>query len=494
MWTMKNNRGGQKTIFEPPPSRRMTIRTRWIRAGLAAVATAVAAVVAVALIAVVHHPVGPALCAPSPPPLQVFRNGRECVGTTDGTFPFDPGSTPADRGITRAEQDIAAENKKVVSQRHYVTVALLTPLTWSSKSLVTLARIQDELEGAYAAQYNANVRQGVYPPIRLVLANEGSQEQAWSPVVSQLKRLTAAPGQLVGVIGMGLSVTQTVAGAQALSAAGIPMIGSVFTADTLDWQHIPGLARVAPSNKQEVAALVSYLRAHGGLGKAFIVSDNETSDLYTASLEQDFQTAFGTQAIGPEPYGPGPGAGNEFSAIAGGICGPAGPPPLVIYAGREVVLGTFIQELQGTADCDGKKITILTGSDASAIDPGFTATQPGQAQVSVRYAALINSSAITPAFRSLFTGMFGGNDLQDSWMLETYDAMAAMSQAVSLATGSSTTYPTPGEIKSMLLNLNLVYEVQGATGPFSFDSDGNEVSPDLPIEQLANGSLSTLSR
>jgi hypothetical protein len=200
-------------------------------------------VVAVALIAVVHRPAGLALCAPSPPPLQVFTDRGECVGTTDGTFLFDPGSTQADRGITRAERDIATENEKVVRQGHYVTVALLTPLTWSSLSSVTLARIQDELEGAYAAQYNANVRQAVNPQIRLVLANEGSLEQGWSPVVSQLKQLTAPPSRLVGVIGMGLSVTQTVAGAQALSAAGIPMVGSVFTADTLDWQHIPGLAR-----------------------------------------------------------------------------------------------------------------------------------------------------------------------------------------------------------------------------------------------------------
>jgi ABC-type branched-subunit amino acid transport system substrate-binding protein len=90
--------------------------------------------------------------------------------------------------------------------------------------------------------------------------------------------------------------------------------------------------------------------------------------------------------------------------------------------------------------------------------------------------------------------MFGGNDLQDSWMLETYDAMTAISQAVSLATVGSSAYPTAAEIRNMLPILNRGYEVQGATGPLSFDSDGDEVSPDLPIEQLANGSLSTLSR
>jgi hypothetical protein len=129
MWTMRKNRAGRTAIFDPPPSRRMTIRTRWIRAAVAALAAAVVAVVAVAVVAVVHRPPGLALCAPSSPPLQVFRNNGECVGTTDGSFLFDPGSTQADRGITRAEQDIAAENKKVVRQAHCRTAGCWKPTT-----------------------------------------------------------------------------------------------------------------------------------------------------------------------------------------------------------------------------------------------------------------------------------------------------------------------------------------------------------------------------
>lgn len=88
---------------------------------------------------------------------------------------------------------------------------------------------------------------------------------------------------------------------------------------------------------------------------------------------------------------------------------------------------------------------MLTGSDASAIDPGLPLAQPGvvqqadPAQVSVRYAALVNSGDITPSFQSLFTSMFGTGNLDDSWMLETYDSLAAASQAIELATGNSPT-------------------------------------------------------
>lgn len=495
MWTMKRNKadGG---IFAPPRPRRVIIRARLTRTALGALAAVIAAVV---VVVVVHRPSGPALCVPSAPPLQIINDHGECVGSTDGSFSFDPGRTQADRGIAQAERDIAAQNAKVVRKGHYVTVALLTPLTWSPASAVTLTRIQDELDGAYAAQYDANVNQAVSPQIRLVLANEGSLEQAWSPVVSQLKQMTAAPNRLVAVIGMGVSVTATVDGAKALSKAGIPMVGSVITGDALNWQHIPGLASVAPSNSQEVAALVSYLRANGGLSHAFLVSDSEASDLYTASLRQDFATAFGARVLGDEPYGPGPQIGNQFNLIADNICGIPGPPPLVIYAGREVVLGRFIHQLQGSPDCDSKKITVMTGSDASAISPGLTAAQPGQAQqpgpaqVSVRYAALINSGDVTPSFQRLFTGMFGSDGLHDSWMLETYDALAATARAVGLATGSSPGYPEPGVIMNAIRNLNLEHQVQGATGPFSIGLNGDQISPRVPINQLADGSQSTLS-
>lgn len=105
--------------------------------------------------------------------------------------------------------------------------------------------------------------------------------------------MTAAPDRLVAVIGMGISITATVDGAKVLSAAGIPMVGSVFTGDTLNWQRIPGLASAAPSNNQEVTALVNYSRSQGGLGKAFLVVDNEPAISTPKGLGQDFQRAFG---------------------------------------------------------------------------------------------------------------------------------------------------------------------------------------------------------
>jgi len=454
----REGRTANESMFEPP---RSAAGARRIRAALAAGVTALAVAASAGGYALVTSGRGQLVpCASLTPPFQVVRDGAECVGITDGQFPFDPGRSAVSQGITSAERDIAAENARVVRRGHFVTLALLTPLTWSASSQVSLERIRDELEGAYAAQYDANELEGVNPRIRLVLANEGSVEQAWPLVVGQLKKLTAAPGRLVAVIGMGISVRPTFRAAKALSAAGIPMVGAVITADSLDWAHIPGLAKVTPDVRQEVAAITRYLGSRHQLARAFPVSDGDTTDLYTANLAQDFQSAFGKHVVNEEPYGPGQGIGNEFNLIADVVCGIPGPSPLVIYAGREVVLATFIHQLQGSPACDGRRITVVTGSDAVALAPAVTVALPGQAhqpdpaQVSVIYAGIANPAQVSTSFRAMFTTMFGTTGLSDSWMVRTNDALAAVARAISLATGNSAAFPPPSLIRSAIRLLN----------------------------------------
>lgn len=488
------------SMFEPPRSAAGARRARRIRAFVAAGVTLLAVAAGGGSYALVVSGRGqPVPCASLAPPFQVVKDGAECVGITDGRFPFDPGRSAVSRGIASAERDIAAENARVVRQGHFVTLALLTPLTWSAASQISLTRIRDELEGAYAAQYNANEREGVNPEIRLILANEGSVEQAWSLVVGQLKKLTAAPDRLVAVVGMGISVRPTVQAAKSLSAAGIPMAGAVITADSLDWAHIPGLARVPPSNHQEVAALTRYLSGHGRQGNAFLVSDSDTRDLYTANLAQDFRAAFGKHVVGEEPYGPGPGIGNEFNLIADNVCGIPGPPPIVLYAGREIVLATFIHQLQGSPACDGRRITVVSGSDAAALAPPVTVALPGQAhqpdpaQVSLIYAAIANPAQVSPPFRGMFTAMFGTTGLSDSWTVRTNDALAAVARAISLATGSSSLFPQRSLIRSAIRLLNRVHQVQGATGPFSIGITGEQPAPDIPVFEVAGGKVRLLS-
>jgi ABC-type branched-subunit amino acid transport system substrate-binding protein len=475
--------------FAPPPRSRKPRPWPWI-ALLSAVVVAVAATGGLAAYHYTshshrsHHSV--ALCPGSKSPSVVFHYGKQCVGVTDGTYPF----LRTAAGI-RVENEIARENAGAARTKH-VTVALLAPLT---PGPVTAGRILDELRGAYAAQHDADSGASpIDPKIELVLANEGSQEQAWRQVVARLKPLKRAPANLVTVIGMGLSNTQTQKSAWDLNRAGIPMIGSVITSDELNGTHIPGLARVIPGVGSQVAALQHYLVPHGYLHHAVLIYDNDSDDLYTSDLTADLQAAFGKYTNGSRhPFDSQAQIGDEFRAIAGSICPASGMPPTLLYAGREKVLSQLISDLQNySQSCAGKPLTVITASDADALSPTVTRPQKGLGKVTVIYSDIVNATAVTSTAKRIFRSSgISAADL-DPWTIATYNALTAATRAISIAGASSTGNPEPATLGSVITSLQNAQSVSGATGFFSIDGDGNENGLPIPIMELANGSRQVL--
>ncbi len=495
--TSAPGRGGPD--FQPPPPPGNQKRARRIRTALVTLAVLVVAAIGVTsyLFAFRGQPGSPAsplaLCRGSTPRFQIFRNNGACVGVTDGSYVFNPSLAPIERAI-------ASENASVRGQRTYATVALLTAMTASATSDVSLARIKDELAGAYAAQLAANGGDlsEDRPPIQLVLANEGtSQELAYGQVTGLLTKMRMPPVNLRAVIGMGVSVEQTVLGAKVLSKAGIPMIGSVTTADQLDWSNITGLARVVPDVSDEITALHGYFAAHGGLGPAVLIADSNTSDLYTSDLMKDFTAAFGQDLTSqPQAFGPGSGEGTEMRLISSSVCPLTGTPPTVLYAGRESALPTLISNLQGAANCGGKQITVVTGGDAVALPASQTTNQPREGHVSVIFSDIANPNpkAVLPQVQKIFADSPAGTaSLTDPWTIATYNAMTAASIAITDAASGSSPVPLLGTVLGVIPLLNQRQEVPGATGPFSIGTDGNVINPDVPILKLTDGSETLLS-
>jgi hypothetical protein len=490
-------RGGPD--FRPPPRPGDQKRARRARTGLVVLAVLV---VAAAGVTSYHFatrsgrapsPSPLALCPGSTPQFQVFRNNGACVGVTDGSYVFNPSLAPIERAI-------ASENASVREQRTYATVALLTPMTASATSDVSLARIKDELAGAYAAQLAANGGDlsEDRPPIQLVLANEGtSQELAYGQVTGLLTEMRRPPANLRAVIGMGVSVEQTVLGAKILSKAGIPMIGAVTTADQLDWSNITGLARVVPDVSDQITALQRYFAAHGGLGPAVLIADSNTSDLYTSDLMKDFTAAFGQDLTSQaQPFGPGLGESTELRLITSSVCSLTGIPPTVLYAGRESDLPTLISNLQGAPNCGGKQITVVTGSDAVALPASQTANQTREGHVSVVYSDIANpnpKAVLAPVQKVFADSPAGIASLSDPWTIATYNAMTTASIAVTDAASASSPVPLLGTVLGVIPLLSQRQEVPGATGPFSIGTDGNVTNPDVPILKLTDGSVTLLS-
>lgn len=490
----------QEVSLVPPLSRRGARRARVRRVLAAGSAVVIAAAVGAGSYALASGgPAGPVSCAAAQGLFRVFVAEGECVGVTDGSYDFDPGSSADDRNIGAVEKLIAGQNAWVTTsyKSDYVTVALLTPLTEPAPgaplSDVTRSRIDDELRGAYLAVYYANHKTGLLPKIRLLLANEGSSEQGWQAAWDQLKQLTTSPGQLVAVTGMGISVQRTVKAAQAIGGAGIAMFGAVTTGDGLDGTTSPYLAQVAPSVSDEVQALSRYLHKPS---RSVLIYDEQATDLYTQKLRADFASTY-RASIGEDeiPYAPSTSDSNLFKKIAEDVCYTPKQPPLVFYAGRDSVFNQLVQQLQEEGDCAGQKLTIVTGGDADGLPASSTFSDAGGAEVSIIYTDIENGAAITPAFRGNYQAWLGKADdagMTDPWMLATYNATVAATSAIAEAAPPQPAQVSASQVNVWVDQLNGPAAVTGATGSFSIGYHGDLDNPQIPIFEMADGQRTTL--
>jgi ABC-type branched-subunit amino acid transport system substrate-binding protein len=436
---------------------------------------------------------------PSPKPAAAAPCAA-CV--TDGAPPFAVGS-PAMRQVQSA---IATENAKVRKAGPYVTIALLNPLTTGPLSDVPLPRMIDQLRAAYLAQMTMNASGS--PGVQLLLANEGTgTELSAGKAVQQLETLEGAPDHLVAVAGLGLSIDATVTAAQTLAGNGMPMFGAVTSADEFNDSlfadlHLGGasaLIQVVPDVSAQVRRLAAVI---GRPPEAFVVYDQQATDLYTGDLQTDFTRVFSASVNGrPEsPYTPGSEDSIEFKGIAEDVC--AGPTtPDVLYAGRASVLAELVKQLEDEIICSGKKITVVTAGDADGLDPRVTESTGGLGQVSVIYSDIVNVDRLTTTFRSSYADnpALAAMDskaasLTDPWTIATYDSMMAAWTAIETADlGLKSGLPTADDVAQLAEHLGGENAVAGATGPLSFTPDGQLTSLDIPVFEDAGGKRRTLA-
>jgi hypothetical protein len=441
----------------------------------------------------------------------------ECVGVTD-LSDLGTDSSVFDPSLKNVEGKIRDENQSIAGQPA-VTVAVLMPLS-TTTDLASETQLVSHVEGAYIAQREQNSGGHTFPKIRLVLANEGSREQFWQPVVDQLGGMVNDTSQppLAAVTGLGLSVNETSYAARALSSKGIPVIGAEFSADGLDatgvkapvpgraepgGPPIPGLARVIPSNEQEVKTLGDYAHNHD-LGPAMLVDDHNPDDLYASTLAEDFKrqpdtaAAWRNSSYASDPFDAQPGSqavGAEFNQIVDRLC--EGNARTVLYAGRARLLPDFIRGFGqgGQARCQ-KQITVVTGSDATAVRDNVQDSTRSASQVTVVYAASEDpvvlgdpSSPGSPTFRQFaanFAAEFNPADLDSGWAVMGHDAVVSASRAIRNA-AQSVPRPTLVDVRAALRQFNAASNpMPGASGEFWFDeTTGDRVGPAPPAMKLS---------
>jgi hypothetical protein len=295
------------------------------------------------------------------------------VGLTDGSYVFNP-------ALAAIEGKIYAENEEVASQaaaqnEQWVAIAYLIPMTLNQASTETLEGVTDEIEGAYTGQWEANNEHALYgdaPLIKLYLVNEGAEESQWQVAVDQILTATRDSLHVVAVAGLGNSVTATRDAAQALSASNVrlAMFGSSITADDLNGSLYPTLARIAPTNADEVRAALAFIpRVRGHGATAMVVKDTDTSDDYVRDWANDVTKLYpgaGHQFVsGPATFDPSlPNDDGVLQGDAEVACEQR--PDVVFFAGRAKQLEVFVGALG--AQC-ATPITVISGDD-DLIDPG----------------------------------------------------------------------------------------------------------------------------
>ncbi|SFB43475.1 ABC-type branched-chain amino acid transport system, substrate-binding protein [Amycolatopsis marina] len=429
----------------------------------------------------------------------------ECVGVTDGSYVFHS-------DLADVQGKLEEENARVRREAPaYVTVALLDPLTPSDDSGLPIAQVRNRLEGAYTALRRVNtepVSGDPNPQIELVLANSGTSDEHSRRVVEQLVDLRDQENPLVAVIGLGVSTERTKWQAEQLSANDIPMVGAYLTADDLEYEHIPGLIKTSPSNRHYVEALRRHADA-AGIDSTIMVRDANSdsgADLYTRSLEEEFERQmaeimeFPTQQFTGSTGGAG-GDVNLFGNVRANICASAAQRlQAVLFAGREVDLGAFIESLEFRTCADTPLVILTAGLELGALLKGQE-DQLAEAKITVLSASTVDAEGwrANPAaegtpehygdFRRAFQlAQFAEEHLDDGGAIMMHDALLTAAQAVRIAAPlGSASAPTADDVRAQLLNINTLYSVQGASGELSFSKQATGAGTPLgkPVPVLA---------
>ncbi|MEU9984095.1 hypothetical protein [Streptomyces sp. NPDC050856] len=440
----------------------------------------------------------------------VERRGArgECTGVTDGGFHFTA-------ALARVSRQIKAENDRVAGDKP-VTVALMIPMI--SNNPAEQHEFTEQVQGAYLAQYRANHESnGQRPPIRMLLANPGRNYEFWQPVAEQLAAAATTSENLRAVAGINISLKETERAVAFLTRTkGIPVVAGPMTADDImnsatRPRAYPGLARVAPSNSDQAAALGSF-GSHIKPSETMVVEDIRDDDNYLATLRRTFEKLAEGAPNAPETFrSPADfneegNLANDFHQMVPDIC--SSDAKTIYFAGRPVQLRQFLTEL-GERNCN-KHYTVISGSHASTltVDSRFRdrwrALTTG-AGITVRYAALAHPDAWarggpeTPggskaAYRQLadLARRLGNNSatgigpvsLSDSRTIITYDSVTTAITGIRNNTVGKVEVPTLSEVTNSWLRLHGGNRVNGASGWICLDQYGNPHNKAVPIVHL----------
>ena len=422
----------------------------------------------------------------------------ECVGVTDGSFLFHPGLESV-TNLIRAENDRVQEDYEA-DGLPYLKVALMTTLTPTENSPLDVARVRAAMEGAHVAQWRANrtpAFRGDRPRIQLHLANTGSRQEHWRPVVDDLVAMSTRENPLLMVVGPGLSSANAEDAAGRLSKGGIPMISGVASANSLAHERISGLLRASPSNSDFTGVLRDLLDERADRASGFLVWDKTKDDLYVTDLRQSYQNNLGRYIRTDESF-VGKSfeqvAPTAFSPVITQLCSVVPEVDTVFFAGRANDLEVFVETLRHRPCHEFGSLEILYAATGVPGDEHMLRyLEEGDLTLTVASAThpgWSDGTAEAPPgfgeFRDHYAELFSPDRtrLDDGYAVMHHDAVATAVHAVRLAADEEGVEGlVPRAVGNRLFHLHGVLAVQGASGTLEFTDarGGNPGGKYVPV-------------
>ncbi|MFK0120448.1 ABC transporter substrate-binding protein [Streptomyces sp. NPDC090994] len=436
---------------------------------------------------------------------RLVREDGQCVGISDGGYVFDDALAAVSARIEELNDRVEQGDTP------YATIALMIPMTPGEESAADRAQVLREVQGAYLAQYRADVVAPEDVPVRLVLANPGRDLKHGRRVADWLAELAASDeDRLRAVFGFNLSVQENADTIGYLTREKkIPVVGGPLTATGLadgGKTPYPGLVKVVPSNHDQARALRHYLDEDDT--KSFLIEDISGTDLYAKSLREAFREVTRNAASGPEQYDAQRVTNNDFQQMVNNICDSRATT--LYFAGRPAALAQLINAL-GRRGCTDRHLTLVTVSGASTItlEPSldWSALTRGEG-LTVEYATITHpdvwaaggspappSTGGSPADLAKLTGLLepdaahdpgdiGATDLSDGRTITMYDA------ALTAITGIENRVTEKGEVPDLAAigeawrRLHGVHKVPGASGWICLRGDGTPYDKAVAIVRL----------
>jgi hypothetical protein len=301
--------------------------------------------------------------------------GTECIGVTDGSYDI---FQPSDQSTQQVEHVIFSQNQQADQahtahpERPYITLVDIEGFTSSTGSADGLTAQRESLEGIAVAQQRQLQGVSTDPIVRVLIANAGQGMRQGLALARQLGNLAKNDPTVIGIAGLQMSTQPTVDAISALSDAGLPMVASTLSADSLANNHHPLYFQVAPQNTREAAVAAAWanqqVRAAPATPRTVrVYYSDDATDIYSTNLRDDAVKSFAAKGFQVEAnvFKSSMDRGSSASQNSGdqliGTAYSAGNDTcfrnyngFVFYAGRG--LPDYEDFLRGAAQCGSKAI------------------------------------------------------------------------------------------------------------------------------------------